>query len=426
MKTILLVSTAVAALIAGNGMDVVRSADLISGKFKVMYTFAPGADGRYPYSNLIADANGNFYGTTYAGGEGACPSGCGTVFKLKTDGTEKVLYSFQGGPNDGALPVAGLTIDKTGNLYGTTSAGGSTACGGTYGCGTIFKIAADGKETVLHIFNGGSDGAIPQAGVILDKKGNLYGTAETGGTGPGCGFSNGCGTVFKVTSDGSFTVVYNFCQSQYCPDGMLPTATLIRDDKGNLYGTAYQGGDEYCLAPVVGGCGVVFKLAPTGKQTVLHAFTGYPDGNAPYAGLIADGAGNFYGTTVWGGSGECVGDYQCGAVFKITPKGTETVVYSLRGGSDGQNPLAGVIVTKNGSLYGTTYAGGNSGCVQNEGCGVVFRVATDGTETVLHTFDAYPSGWNPSGALIKNGAGSLYGTTQGGGDGYGTIFKVRK
>lgn len=398
-----------------------------NSSFKVVYRFAGGTGGGYyPYSSLIADANGNLYGTAYAGGTG-CDGGCGTVFKLKPDGTERVLHTFTGGANDGALPLAGLIMDKDGNLYGTTSGGGNTACGNTYGCGTVFKVAASGKETVLHILNSGGDGAVPYGGVILDNKGNLYGTAISGGSSASCSDGNGCGTLFKVARNGTFTVLYNFCQSQHCPDGLFPTGTLIRDDKGILYGTTYAGGDTSCESALeLQGCGVVFKVSPKGKQTVLHAFTGYPDGQAPFAGLVADRAGNFYGTTIWGGSKECVGDYECGAVFKITPEGSETVVYSFDGGTDGQNPYSGVFVTKVGNLYGTTYAGGSTGCDYNEGCGVVFKVATDGTETVLHIFDSYDGGWNPTGSLIKKGTGSLYGTTRYGGDGYGTVFKIGK
>jgi uncharacterized repeat protein (TIGR03803 family) len=180
------------------------------------------------------------------------------------------------------------------------------------------------------------------------------------------------------------------------------------------------------------GCGVVFELAPDGTETVLHAFTGYPDGTYPYAGLTSDRNGNLYGTTSMGGDADpCPGDYGCGSVFKLAPDGTETVLYGFCQTwnsvcLDGNEPIADVTLDRNGNLYGTTYAGGNAGCNQNEGCGVVFKIAPDGSETVLHTFGNYGDGANPSAALIKDGAGYLYGTTQYGIENSGIVFKVKK
>jgi uncharacterized repeat protein (TIGR03803 family) len=220
--------------------------------FTVLHAFTAFSGGRFSTASLVRDAAGNLYGTTVLGGNLACGSGsgCGVVFKLDTTGKETVLHRFTGGV-DGANPSAGLVQDAAGNLYGTTEGGGDLACGGGFGCGVVFKLGTTGKETVLHSFTGGADGRDPNAG-------------------------------------------------------------LVRDAAGNLYGTTRSGGDLACS---VAGCGVVFKLDTTSKETVLHSFT---LGGFPEAGLLRDGAGKLYGTTFSGGSNAC-GGQGCGAVFKLTP-----------------------------------------------------------------------------------------------------------
>jgi uncharacterized repeat protein (TIGR03803 family) len=242
----------------------------------VVYTFPGGVDGAHPYAGLTRDDAGNLYGTTNGGGA----SNYGTVFQLSAAGKETVLYSFTGSP-DGANSYAGVIRDSTGNLYGTTSGGGA------FGYGTVFKLSSTGQETVLHSFNGGTDGAYPTAGLILDSSGNLYGTANEGGA------ADDEGTIFEITSAGSFSVLHTFTGSVA---GANPAAGMIMDSAGNLYGTTAEGGDT-------DDDGTVFQLNPaTGSFTVLHTFASGPVGNYPYTGLAFDSAGNLYGATEDGGT----------------------------------------------------------------------------------------------------------------------------
>lgn len=357
-----------------------------------------------PIGNLVRDTAGNLYGTTTAGGG----HGCGIVFKMKPnlDGTwtYSILYGFKGsvyGP-DGCEPQAGVTVDKAGNLYGTTVAGGANAAG------IVFRLKpnADGtwSERVLYNFELGS----PQfAGVVLDTAGNLYGTTYYGG-------SHGWGSIFKLVPslDGSwsYSVLYSF-EGEGASSGAEPMAGLIFDAAGNLYGTASTSGGPF-------GPGVVFRLAPNpdGSWTysVLHSFSG-ADGENPQAGLIMDASGNLYGTTVNGGGSEC-GGASCGVAFKLThDTWTESVLHSFTGGADGMSPQAGLTFHA-GDLYGTTFEGAT-------GCGVVFRLtpASNGwSETVLHTF--LGCGCAPWAGLIFDPAGNLYGTTEAN---YGLVFEIR-
>ena len=325
-----------------------------------------------------------------------------------------VLYTFAGPPTDGAQPFAGLTLDVAGNLYGTTYVGGTSGVclNNLNGCGTVFKLSRAGTETVLHSFTGGGDGAYPLAGLVQDAVGNLYGTTTAGGVeNSACAYAATCGVVFKL-SPTALTVLHSFNLS----DGASPFSVLIRDAAGNLYGTTYQGGAF--------GYGVVFKLSPSGTETVLHSFTGGADGAQPLAGLIQDPAGNLYGTTSSGGA------HGNGVVFELircssSPSGYDfKVLYSFTGGADGANPGAGLIRDLAGNLYGTAGGGGiTSAC--DVGCGVVFKLAPSGTETVLHAFTGYPTdGASPSG-LIEDSSGNLYGTTGGGGtSAHGVVFKL--
>jgi uncharacterized repeat protein (TIGR03803 family) len=251
-----------------------------------LYAFTGGADGAnpaaYAAAGVIRDSAGNLYGTTRDGG-----TGYGVVFKLDTAGQETVLHSFTGGI-DGAYPVGGVIRDSAGNLYGTAAAGG------TAGAGVVFKVNKAGKQTVLYAFRGGDDGGNPDAGVIRDSAGNLYGTTQTYG-------AENVGVVYKLNKAGKEKVLYSFT----CSGGCYPDAGVIRDSAGNLYGTTTLGG---------GGSGVVFKLDTTGQETVLYSFTGGADGSIPYGGLISDPAGNLYGTTYYGGAANA------GAVYKLTPQ----------------------------------------------------------------------------------------------------------
>ncbi|MGH6889209.1 MAG: choice-of-anchor tandem repeat GloVer-containing protein [Rhizomicrobium sp.] len=395
----------ICCLICGSALALFVSPGAQAKGFAVLYSFAGGSDGIWPEADLIRDENGNLYGTTdYGGGQGCNNSNeCGTVFKLAPDGTETVLHAFTGG-RDGSDPFASLIMDKNGNLYSTTNSGGRD------NVGTVFKLAPDGTETVLHAFTGGEfnfDGGYPYAGLIEDRDGNFYGTTGFDGA-----FSGG--TVFRLAPGGKEKVLHAFGNGS---DGWEPYARLVRDKSGNLYGTTSYGGGTGCFGT---GCGTVFKLAPDGTETVLYAFTGGSDGNGPYAGLIEDKNGNLYGTTVQGGGTGC-NDGGCGIIFKLAPDGTETVLHAFTGGADGLYPFAGLIEDKNGNLYGTASAGGG------DGNGTVFKLAPDGTETVLHAFTGGSGGAGPYAGLIKDANGNLYGTTYAGGAyGYGTVFRVKK
>lgn len=425
------------------------SATAASGySYNVLYSFCSSpkcADGELPTAGLIQDAAGNLYGTTSAGGANSNPScgsnGCGTVFKLDSTGHETVLYSFCSAPNctDGAVPQAGLIQDAAGNLYGTTSAGGpnSNPTTGCTGCGTVFKVDNTGHEAVLYGFcsdtvSGGSpclDGNTPKASLIQDVAGNLYGTTESGGPGNG-------GTVFKLDNTGHETVLYAFCEIySNCSDGGAPEAALIQDTAGNLYGTTGGGGIGYYT---IGG-GTVFKLN-TAAETVLYSFcinSSCTDGDAPEAGLIQDATGNLYSTTAGGGNGTYNMGEGGGTVFKVDTTGKQTLLYSfcsLANCTDGELPQAGLIPDAAGNLYGTTTAGGansNPTCGStfgSVGCGTVFKLDTTGQETVLYSFCSGPNctdGADSQAGLIRNAVGNLYGTTRvGGANGEGTVFKL--
>src|ERR1039457_3038603 len=346
----------------------------------VLHNFACPPKGANPYAGVIRDSAGNFYGTTYYGGDAATT---GVVYKLDPAGHQTVLYGFTGGA-DGSNPSAGVIRDSAGNLYGTTRYGGAG------GAGVVYKLDPAGNETVLYSFTGGADGSNPFAGVIRDSAGNLYGTTDGGG-------SANAGVVYRLDAAGNETVLYSF---MYGADGGYPWAGVIRDSAGNLYGTTTVGGTA--------NAGVVYKLDPAGNETVLHSFTGGADGGFPIAGVIRDSAGNFYGTTDDGG-----GPANAGVVYKLNPTGNETVLYSFTGGADGSNPSAGVIRDSAGNLYGTTFYGGAATGFTSSG--VVYKLDPSGNETVLHTFTGGADGGEPYAGVIRDSAGNLYGTTRYGG-----------
>jgi len=399
-KSILRCALAVGLLVAPRGAK--------AAAFEVLYTFQGGNDGGVPRGGVVADKAGNLYGTAGGGIEQS-----GIVFKLAPDGTQTVLHAFAGG--DGYGPD-GLIADKVGNFYGTTGGGG-----GKNFYGTVFKMAPDGNETLRYDFKGHGDGRLPYAGVILEN-GNLYGTTLYGGD--ACGRRTGCGTVFKVAPDGTETVLHAFYRHH--SDGRWPYAGLVADSAGNLYGTTVEGGIA-CGRPV--GCGTVFKLAPDGTETVLYAFR-KAHGEGPSANLILDSAGNLYGTTSRGGT------HDGGTVFKLAPDGTETVLYnfcSQTNCSDGGYPDSALIADKAGNFYGTASAGGQAGSVCSGGCGTVFQLSPEGTYTVLYTFTGGRDGADPvAGLLLRKGY--LYGAASEGGAvvselicefGCGTVFRVK-
>jgi len=357
-----------------------------SSKYQVLFSFGSsvyGYYGAFPVAGLM-NVNGTLYGTTAYGGSYGYGSyvGYGTIFSITTGGTESVLHSFSGG-SDGASPVAGL-VDLNGTLYGTTSTDGA------YGAGTVFSISPTGEHyQVLHSFGSGSDGADPMAGLVA-VKGKLYGTTSAGGT-------YGDGTVFRITASGTEAVLHSFSVSEgsHGSDGGNPQAGLIAF-KGKLYGTTEFGGTA--------GAGTVFGMNTTGKETMLYSFQGsLPAARYPVASLIAV-KDTLYGTTYSGGANNW------GAVFSISPNGTnESVLYSFSGGSDGVNPAAGLTYL-NGKLYGTTSGG------DVNGSGTILSVTKAGKEHVLHSFGIgiRLDGFRPL-AGLQNINGTLYGTTSEGG-----------
>jgi uncharacterized repeat protein (TIGR03803 family) len=360
--------------------------------FSTFYTFAgPPNDGAYPASPLIKDSAGNFYGTTYGGGS----ANAGIVFKVDPSGKSTVLYNFTGGA-DGSNPGSGLARDSSGNLYGTTVYGGNLSCTGGIGvgCGVVFKLDTSNVETVLHSFNW-NDGAFPGGGVILDSSGNLYGTTTNGGA-----YCN-CGTVYKLDTSNVETVLWSFTSGA---DGWVPIGEqLLMDSSSNLYGTAQYGGNA--------GYGTVFKVDQSGNETTLFSFSGPPDdGCYPVGSVAMDSSGNLYGTT----SGTCGGS-NFGTVWKLSGS-NEFLMHTFTGGADGGDPIAGVVLDASGNVYGTTAQGG----VFNNGA--VFQVTPSGTETVLYDFSGSADGGKPS-ALLLDSEGYLWGTAQGGGSaGYGTLW----
>jgi uncharacterized repeat protein (TIGR03803 family) len=321
------------------------------GKPTTLYTFTPSDQSGPGPTGLVRDTKGNLYVTTQQGGRNRV----GSVIKVTASGAAGTLYSFQGG-DDGEMPNGGVAIDSAGNLYGTTAFGGGTSCTSESGngCGIVFSLTPSGSETVLYRFTGGSDGSIPLAAPTLDSAGNLYGTAAGGGD-LSCvlGQGGGCGTVWKLNSSGNFTVLYTFTGDT---DGAFPEAGLVLDGLGSLYGDTAVAGDLSCQNGF--GCGVVFKIDSSDNFTVLHAFAGgLTDGSTPLAGLTRDSSGNLYGPAQGGGSQSCTGVR--GVVFKLDPSNNETILHAFSGGTtDGWGPNSPLITDGNGNLYGTTVFGG--------------------------------------------------------------------
>ena len=326
-------------------------------------------DGADSVASLIQGTDGDFYGTTkFGGANNTCYQGCGTVFKMTPQGTLTTLHSFDG--TDGAYPDAGLVQASDGNFYGTTSFGGTNLdCVffpvlGDIGCGTVFKITPEGTLTTLHSFCAQTyctDGGLPFAGLVQGTDGNLYGTTEAGGI-INCPPSVPCGTVFKITPEGTLTTLYSFCFQSNCADGAFPAAGLVQANDGNFYGTTSSGGSN-------GGYGTVFKITPGAMLTTLYSFGGvHGYGGTPVDALVQATDGNFYGTTVYGGA-----HYYYGMIFRITPSGHLTTMHSFDI-TDGSFPDAGLLQATNGNFYGTTSnAGANGNCPS--GCGTVFSLS---------------------------------------------------
>ncbi len=391
-------------------------------RYLVLHQFF-GSQGVQPRSALIVDPSGNLYGTTTYGGHLNCtavglPNGCGTVYKVALVGnrwTETVLYAFN--KSDGAYPVGGLVFDTAGNLYGTTSSGGDLSCNAPNGCGSVFKLTpnSDGSWTrnTLHNFTSSPDGFSPSASLVFDAAGNLYGTTSSGG------LNAGYGTVFKLSPNSNGTWTETVLHSFTGADGSIPVAGLIFDPSGNLYGTASTGGQN--------GAGVVYKLAPntdgSWTESVLHSFTN-GDGQDPFGGVVLDAAGNLYGTTMMGGPiHDCSGF--CGVVYKLSQNSgggwTETVLHAF-GGGPASYPAASLTFDASGNLYGT--ASGYSGP------GAVFRMTpVAGGKWSFATVFAFPAqpAFQPDAPVVFDQAGNLYGTTAycgGGSTCSGVVFKI--
>jgi uncharacterized repeat protein (TIGR03803 family) len=376
-----------------------------------------GTNGSGPYwGHLIQGTDGNFYGTTaWSGGNG----NFGTVFNITPGGLLTTLYIFNF--TEGANPFAGLVQGNDGNFYGTTQGGGSV------GNGTVFNITSGGLLTTLFSFcaAGGypdncSDGDNPQSGLIQVADGSFYGTTVNGSTNHGVGdhCDYGCGTIFKITPEGTETTLYDFCSLADCRDGALPHgAALVQAIDANLYGTTESGGAH--------GRGTVFKISATGALTTLYSFCSQSDcadGATPSSGLVQATDGSFYGTTYHGGV------HNRGTVFKISATGALTTLYSFCSQSDcadGAHPYSGLVQATDGNFYGTTYDGGA------HSRGTVFQIsATSATDTLktLYSFCSQrhcADGAYPYAGLVQATDGSFYGTTyHGGANGDGIVFSL--
>ena len=399
---------------------------------EILYTFKGGDDGIYPEGQLLFDAAGNLYGTTYWGGNvgGCLYGGCGTVFELKHNSngswTESILQNFRNGKLGGDFPFAGVIMDSAGNLYGTSWVGGAN------GGGIVFELSpsTDGTwtETILYgfTFGGGSTPWWPKGRIAFDGAGNIFGVLEYGGN--GC--SAECGAVYELSpaSGGKWnlTILHNFAGPP--SDGAFPVAGLIFDQAGNLYGVTSDGGTGTGTGCNYG-CGTVFKMTPTGNgqwtESILYNFQGTNDGEAPISELIFDAAGNLYSTTYDGGGlGTCT-DGGCGTAFELTPSGSqwnETLLWQFSGITDGASPSSGLLLTPSGQLFGETYSGSNAG--QN---GTVFSLTPSSGTWSLTSLANFVNtdGENPTADLVADAAGNLYGTTAGGGSaGLGTVFEL--
>jgi len=389
--------------------------------FDLLHTFTGAPDGNQPLAGLFRDAKGRLYGTTGTGGDANCPGnqpfGCGTVFEVKS-GKYSVLYMFLGG-SDGGFPVASLTEDAAGNLYGTTEGLNGAAS-------TVFKLTQTGQKTVLHTFsNEGSDGGAPDTPPILNAAGNLYGTTPVNGDSH-CGFEgSGCGVVYEVDARGQFSVFHTFAN---IADGMMPEGGLAIDAQGTLYGATFYGGDLNCYAKTTIGCGTVFRIKKNGKFAVLHRFDGKADGAYPVS-ATADPAGNVYGITTYGGDLSCYPPFGCGVIFKVDTAGKFTVLFTFSSKVICCGPEYNTLVRDaKGNLYDSTPING-----PHNG-GFLFELDTSGTFTDL--FDFPYQGENGDGefanSIVMDSHGNFYGTMQLGGDfscgrgdnGCGTVFEL--
>lgn len=352
--------------------------------FTVLHSFT-GADGAVPFGNVIVDHAGNVYGTTYLfGGSG----GFGTLFRIDPQGNETTLHVFGSVPGDGVGPLYGLVEDPAGNLYGTAG-------------GVVFKLDGSGQYSLLYSFPSSSN---PSSGLIRDESGMLYGTTESGGL--------GFGTIYRMNAEGEVAVLYSFRGPT--ADGSGPCGNLLRTRSGALYGTTAGGGAN--------NFGTVFRLSNERVNRTLFSFAGgKAAGQNPCSGVVRDAAGNLYGTTpnVPTIPPPFPPPPTNGTIFKVAPDGTHTVLHAFTGGADGGDPKSGLAIDKAGNLYGTTCSGGA------HNAGTVFRLSRRGVLTVLHSFTGGADGSCAVAGVTLDANGSLYGAAAGGGSaGWGTIFKL--
>ena len=404
---------AVLALFAATAMA------LPAQTFTTLHSF-DGGDGQNPQAAvLVQGIDGNLYGTVASGGT---YSG-GAVFKITPSGTFTTIYNFcsQSGCSDGKYPLAGLVQATSGYVYGTTAGGGANGganCASYPGCGTVFRIAPSGGSTFETLYSfcvqsGCTDGANPVGTLVKAASGDLYGTTNAGGA--NCVVHGGCGTVFKITPSGTLTTLYSFCPQSGCADGAGLEVGLVQATNGDFYGTTEGGG---------AGNGTVFRITPSGTLTMLHSFGG-TDGSTPWAGLVQATSGYLYGTTEIGGANGA------GTVFRIAPSGGSTfkTLYSFcaqSGCTDGDEPMAGLVQATNGDFYGTTSNAGTNGG------GTVFKITPSGKLTTVYSFCAQSGctdGFKPLAGLVQATNGNFYGTTFYGGNcggtyGCGTVFSL--
>jgi len=367
------------------------------------------------------------------------------AFARPASAQESVLFAFT--DTTGNVPFAGVTLDKRGNVFGTTAVGGNLSLCNNIGCGVVFEIVhnSDGtwSDRTIYSFTGGDDGAFPAAALTFDSRGRIFGTTNYGGNGS-CdqGEFPGCGTVFELVHNpaGGWTerVIYQF---QGGNDGSWPTSNVTFDAQGNLYGTTVYGGSpNSCVPSAPSGCGTVFKLSPNGSggwsESVIYAFKGGMDGLNPSSGVVFDGAEILFGVTAGGGNscGQYLQGVDCGTVFKLrrTPTGwLKSTPYRFRGGTDGFEPLGNLAVDASGNLYGGTYFGGIT--APKFGNGTVYELTPNGSggwnENVYYRFTGLEDGGYSAAGLVFDAAGNLYGLTAAGGtsgqdSGGGTAFKL--
>ena len=414
------------------------TASAIGGE-SVLYRFSGQADGNGPTAGLVKDRAGNLYGTTSSGGVGQCFGfGCGTAFQLvpQPDGAyiKNILHTFPGNRSDGGYPVGTLAIDAAGNLYGVTEQGGSGPCNTILGagCGVVYRLSPGVNNTfsytILYNFGVGfasDDGNYPNAGVVLDSAGNLYGTTQFGGD-----FFCDCGIVYQLQPNAqppwTEHILYTFIGiSQGGSDVSFPASSVALDRNGNIFGSTSGGGDVNCNL----GCGGVYELIPNGdgtyQEVVLDIFHGGRDGAQPEGGVIVDGKGDIFGSTEFGGGGTGCnnGDSGCGTIFVLrnTPTGFQRKTIFRFNGSNGYAPSADLIFGPNHSLLGTVQAGGA------DNFGLVFRLTSSPTgwrQAILYEFTGGQDGAGPLSALLPDGKGGFYGTTNDGGGipDAGTVF----